>query len=93
LWKNWEEENKMDDKIPEQPPETENVRIDPLTGLELPDPFSDYVTCPHCGEPEVEVWCYAEGGTCHNCGQWVHYPKPPFCGVAPYCKRSGQAAS
>jgi hypothetical protein len=62
-------------------------RIDPETGLPLLDPFPDYVVCPHCGEAEVEVWCFQEGGACHNCGKWVHYPKPPFCGVAPYCKR------
>jgi hypothetical protein len=62
-------------------------RIDPETGLPLPDPFPDYLTCPHCGEEEVEVWCFQAGGACHNCGTWVHYPKPLFCGVAPYCMR------
>ena len=40
-----------------QPPPNP-LRIDPSTGLPLPDPFPDYVRCPHCGEAEVEVWCY-----------------------------------
>ena len=31
--------------------------------------FPDYVTCPHCGEPEVEVWCDQPTAHCHNCGQ------------------------
>jgi len=68
-------------------PQPDGQRLDPQTGLPLPDPFPDYVPCPACGEPEVEVWCFQEGGKCHNCGVWVAYPKPPFCGVYPYCKR------
>ena len=70
-------------------PIPEGRRIDPLTGLPLPDPFPDYVPCPHCGEAEVEVWCYLEGGKCYHCGGWVSHPKPPFCGLAPYCSHSG----
>lgn len=70
---------------PDTDPQSE--RIDPVTGLPLPDPFPDYVTCTHCAEPEVEVWCYQAGGICHNCGEWVPYIKPAFCGVAPWCKR------
>jgi hypothetical protein len=63
-------------------------RIDPESGLPLPDPFPDYVSCPNCGEGEVEVWCFQAGGVCHNCGTWVYYPKPEFCGLSPYCKRA-----
>lgn len=31
----------------------------------------DYVPCPHCGEPEVEVWPGAAPVRCHNCGEIV----------------------
>ncbi len=43
-------------------------------------PYPDYVTCPHCGEPEVEVWCYETTARCHNCGQTFDHPLPPGCG-------------
>jgi hypothetical protein len=49
--------------------------------LPLPDPYPDYVACPACGEPEVEVWCYEAGIQCHACGAWItHTPgdcRPP----------------
>ena len=50
----------------------------PLPGLgrgelPLPDPFPEYLTCPVCGEPEVEVWCYEDGARCHACGAWVQH--------------------
>lgn len=31
----------------------------------------DYVACPHCGEPEVEVWPGGAPTHCHNCGEIV----------------------
>lgn len=42
-------------------------------------PFPDYVPCPHCGEPEVEVWCYQMLAHCHNCGQTFSHPQPLQC--------------
>ena len=39
-------------------------------------PYPDYVTCPHCGELEVEVWSNQKQGRCHNCGQVFEYPLP-----------------
>lgn len=43
--------------------------------LPLPDPYPEYVACPSCGEPEVEVWCYEDGTRCHQCGTWIpHVP-------------------
>ncbi len=63
------------------------LRIDPATGLPLPDPFPEYVACPNCGEAEVEVWCYQLEVTCHNCGQLIGHVRPAGCGTFPYCKR------
>jgi hypothetical protein len=68
------------------------LRIDPATGLPLPDPFPDYVRCPHCGEAEVEVWCYQDEARCHNCGQTIAHPRPPGCGTYPFCKRGEKPA-
>lgn len=48
------------------------------SGLPLPDPFPEYVECPHCGEPEVEVWCYQTRVQCHACGEWIAHT-PPAC--------------
>jgi hypothetical protein len=63
------------------------LRIDPATQLPLPDPFPEYVRCPHCGEPEVEVYCYQAQATCHNCGRGFAHARPPGCGTYPYCQR------
>ena len=63
------------------------TRTDPHTGLPLPDPYLDYITCPHCGEQEVEVLCYQTEVTCHHCGMKVAHTPPPTCGVYPFCKR------
>jgi hypothetical protein len=46
---------------------------------DLQRPFPDYVTCPHCTEPEVEVWCYASSGQCHACGQSFERALPAEC--------------
>lgn len=42
-------------------------------GISLPDPYPDYITCPQCGELEVEVWCYETKAQCHNCGKWIDH--------------------
>jgi hypothetical protein len=39
--------------------------------LPLPDPYPEYLACPACGEPEVEVWSNEGGARCHACGAWV----------------------
>jgi hypothetical protein len=62
-------------------------RIDPASGLPLSDPFPEYVRCPHCGEEEVEVFCYQTGVRCHNCGGLIAHTPPPGCGTYPFCKR------
>ena len=52
--------------------------------VEHTQPFPDYVACPHCGEPEVEVWCYTTIATCHACGQTFKHALPVEC--RPVCK-------
>ncbi|MEK7441023.1 MAG: hypothetical protein AAB571_07045 [Chloroflexota bacterium] len=44
-----------------------------------PNRYPDYVTCPHCGEPEVEVWGDQPNATCHQCGQTFNYTPPADC--------------
>ena len=39
-------------------------------------PYPDYVTCPFCGELEVEVWSDQKQGRCHNCQRIFAYPLP-----------------
>lgn len=62
-------------------------RIDPASGLALPDPFPEYLTCPQCGEAEIEVFCYQTEARCHNCGTLIPHAAPPGCGTYPYCRR------
>lgn len=50
-----------------------------MTEIDLARPFPDYVTCPDCNEPEVEVWCYAVEAKCHNCGHTFDHPLPVKC--------------
>jgi len=50
-----------------------------VLGSEAQRPFPDYVTCPQCGEPEVEVWCYATTVRCHACGQVFEHALPLEC--------------
>ena len=50
-----------------------------MLGRETQHPFPDYVTCPHCGEPEVEVWCYAAAVRCHACGRAFEHALPQAC--------------
>ena len=69
------------------------LRIDPGTQLPLPDPFPEYVRCPHCGEPEVEVYCYQAEAICHNCGKASPHARPPGCGTYPYCQRGEKPAA
>ncbi len=64
-----------------------SVRIDPATGLPLPDPYPEYIRCPHCGEPEVEAYCFETSVLCHNCGELIEHTPPPGCGTYPFCKR------
>jgi hypothetical protein len=73
-------------------PPSNPLRIDPATGLPLPDPFPEYVSCPNCGEAEVEAWCYQAEVICHNCGQAIAHVRPPDCGTYPYCKRGEKPA-
>jgi hypothetical protein len=68
-----------------QPPTVASGGMAPGS-LPLPDPYPEYLACPHCGEPEVEVWCYQAGGHCHACGGWVDSPRPPCFGSSPLCK-------
>ena len=76
----------------------EQGRINMLGGcfsqpLPLPDPFPDYVTCPHCGEPEVEVWCYEEAARCHHCGGWIAHTPQENCRIYSYCSKKGKSES
>ena len=64
-------------------------RLDPASGLALPDPFAEYVACPNCGEAEIEVFCYQTQARCHHCGALIPHAPPPGCGIYPYC-RGGQ---
>jgi hypothetical protein len=54
--------------------------------LPLPDPFPDYLVCPHCGEPEVEVWCYQTQACCHRCGGWIDHQPHDDCKIGPTCQ-------
>jgi hypothetical protein len=55
------------------------------SGLPLPSQFPEYLTCPNCGEPEVEVWCYEKEAVCYNCG--CVFPHPlPRCFGSKNCK-------
>ena len=60
--------------------------IDSTTGLRLPDPYPEYLACPHCGEPEVEVWCYQRRVRCHNCGEWIDHNPSQDCNIHPFCQ-------
>ena len=53
--------------------------------LPLPDPYPEYVECPYCGEPEVEVWCYQLRAQCHVCGGWIEHA-PPACFGCEECR-------
>lgn len=61
-------------------------RVDARTGLPLPDPFPEYIPCPHCGEPEVEAWCYQSRVRCHKCGGWVPHTAEACRGSSPICR-------
>jgi rubredoxin len=50
-----------------------------MPAIDFTQPFPDYVTCPHCGEPEVEVWCYELAATCHACGYTFDHSIPTEC--------------
>jgi hypothetical protein len=80
--------------MPDSPsPQSREPRTDPVTGLPLPDPFPEYVQCPHCGEVEVEVFCFETVARCHNCGKEFEHASPPGCGTYPFCRRGTQEAA
>lgn len=54
--------------------------------LPLPDPFPEYITCTHCGEPEVEVWCYQARVQCHACGGWMDHALAGCFGMSTMCQ-------
>jgi hypothetical protein len=58
----------------------------PQRDLPLPDPYPEYVTCPACGEPEVETWCYDSSVRCHQCGQLIPHRRAPCFGSSPFCR-------
>jgi hypothetical protein len=62
--------------------------FDPESGLPLTDPFPEYLTCPHCGEPEVETWCFQEQVRCHHCGEWFRHCPPQDCQKLPGCQKN-----
>jgi len=61
-------------------------RLEARTGLPLPDPYPEYLTCPYCGELEVEVWCYQTRVRCHRCGSWLTHHAPTCRGTAVICR-------
>jgi hypothetical protein len=65
--------------IPPESVQAEGVRLDPDTGLPLPNPYPEYLPCPLCGEPEVEVWCNQKRVMCHNCGGWFDHTPTENC--------------
>lgn len=64
----------------------EQLHLEPTSGLPLPDPYPDYLPCPYCGEPAIEVWCYQSRVQCHNCGGWVGYSPPSSCPGSLFCE-------
>lgn len=60
-------------------------------GLALPDPFPDYLQCPHCGELEVEVWCYQRRARCHACGGWIDHELAACRGSSAVCRPLAEA--
>jgi hypothetical protein len=59
--------------------------------LPLPDPYTDYIVCPHCGEPDIEIWCYQQRVQCHNCAGWIDHESPQDCPNQPSCKKPDEA--
>jgi rubredoxin len=50
-----------------------------MAPIDFTQPFPDYVTCPRCGEPEVEAWCFELTATCHACGHVFKHAMPAEC--------------
>ena len=67
------------------PPEPDSLTDADLRDLPLPDPYPEYLACPYCGEPEVEIYCYLAGAHCHACGGWVEHTRPPCFGSEHCC--------
>jgi hypothetical protein len=74
-----------------QQPDERPWRVDPVTGLPLTDPYPEYICCVHCGEPEVEVYCYQTAVVCHHCGNTLPHVPPAGCGTFPTCRRGRPA--
>lgn len=68
-------------------------RIDPHTVLPLPDPYPEYMTCPHCGELEVEVWCYQTRVRCHRCSEWIAHTPAVCRGTSAICRAAMELES
>ena len=47
--------------------------------IDFARPFPDYIACPQCGEPEVEVWCFDLKAICHACGHEFSHSLPKEC--------------
>lgn len=73
-------EAEADDNTPVSPEQDASSRG---AALPLPDPFPEYVPCPACGEPEVEVWCYERWVQCHQCGAIFFHPQASECKLCP----------
>jgi len=72
------------DRKPQAPAPYELPRAEP-DPLPLPDPYPEYITCPVCGELEVEIWCYEESARCHACGSSIRHARPACFGKSPLC--------
>jgi hypothetical protein len=57
---------------------TEQTTASP-SSIDFTRPFPDYVICPQCGEPEVEVWCFDLKASCHACGHEFAHSLPTEC--------------
>ena len=66
-----------------RPPDQRHPAVPGDAQLPLPAPYPDYIPCPHCGEPEVEIWCNEDGAYCHACRQWIEHRIPPDCVTTP----------
>lgn len=64
----WERFAMLREKLRWQPMGRDE-RANWISPTELASRFPEYLMCPYCDEPEVEVWDCEELTTCHNCGR------------------------